>query len=336
MSLASETSIPETWFPSSSVSPSARVETGTMATSGPSASSPRASSRRRSPPETQARITSLTVASKTRPTSFTSSSGTERPAKRLRFDTAPLNEVRGAAKNPGGDCSPRPASSRLCIPRSATASTPACSVLSVAPGWRASDEAAWRSICVLDGNGAGSHSGGSATIRVRGVRSRNAASTDAPLTPSRMAWCTLATSAVRSPSSPSTTCISHSGRSGSSWRLMTPATNASSSACPPGRGQAGPAQVVVELEVGVVDPHRVVQAEGHPHGPLAQRGDQVQPLLNHPADLRVTGRRREERARALGRVEHQRDAHVHRRRRCLEREEGGVHADEWTASPLPS
>ena len=60
---------------------------------------------------------------------------------------------------------------------------------------------------------------------------------------------------------------------------MTPATKASSSAWPPGDGQAGPGEVVVEVEVGVVDPDRVVQAERHPHGPLAQGGDQVQPLL---------------------------------------------------------
>ena len=57
------------------------------------------------------------------------------------------------------------------------------------------------------------------------------------------------------------------------------------------RRQAGPAQVVVELEVGIVDPDRVVQPEGHPEGPLAQRGDQVEPLLNDPADLGVAGRR---------------------------------------------
>ena len=44
---------------------------------------------------------------------------------------------------------------------------------------------------------------------------------------------------------------------------------------PTGRGQAGPAQVVVELEVRVVDPHRVVQPERDPQGPLAQRRDQV-------------------------------------------------------------
>ena len=132
-------------------------------------------------------MTSLTVAPNTRPTSLTSSSGSESDANRFRLETAPLNEVRGAAKKPGGGCSPRSASSRLCIPRSATASTPACSVLRVAPGCLASDEAAWRSICVLEGSGAGFHSGGNGTTRDLGVRSRKAASTDAPLTPSRIA-----------------------------------------------------------------------------------------------------------------------------------------------------
>ncbi len=63
MSLASETNIPEIWFPRSSVSPSGRVETGTMATSDPSGRSPRSSRSRRRPPDTQARITSFTVAS---------------------------------------------------------------------------------------------------------------------------------------------------------------------------------------------------------------------------------------------------------------------------------
>ena len=186
-SLASETSIPDTWFPRSSPRPSGRVETGTIATIDGSPPSPRASSNRRNPPETTARITSLTVASKTRPTSFTSSSGTESDAKRFRLDTAPLNDVRGAAKKPGGGCSPRSTSSLLCIPRSATASTPAWSVLNVSPGWRASEVAACRSICALDGSGAGFHSGGSGVTRDLGLRSRNVARTEAPLTPSRMA-----------------------------------------------------------------------------------------------------------------------------------------------------
>ena len=116
-----------------------------MATRDSSASSPRESSRRRRPPETPAKITSFTVASKTRPTSLTSSSGRESDAKRLRLEIAPLNEVRGAAKKPGGRCSPRPSRSRLCVPRSVTASTPAWRVLRVAPGCLVSEAAAWRS-----------------------------------------------------------------------------------------------------------------------------------------------------------------------------------------------
>jgi hypothetical protein len=58
---------------------------------------------------------------------------------------------------------------------------------------------------------------------------------------------------------------------------MTPATKA--------------AHVVVQVELGVVDPDRVVQAEGHSQRPLAQRGDEVQALLNDAADLRIAGGR---------------------------------------------
>ena len=57
-------------------------------------------------------------------------------------------------------------------------------------------------------------------------------------------------------------------------------------------------------------------------------GDQVQPLLDDPADLRIAGGGREEGARALGRVQHEHDAHVHGRRGRLEREKGGIHAHE--------
>ena len=58
-----------------------------------------------------------------------------------------------------------------------------------------------------------------------------------------------------------------------------------------GRGQAGPRQMVVEIEFRVVDPHGVVQPERHPQRSLPQRWDQVQPLLNDPANLRVPGGR---------------------------------------------
>ena len=94
------------------------------------------------------------------------------------------------------------------------------------------------------------------------------------------------------------------------------------------RGQARPAEMVVELEVRIVDPNGMMQSEGNPDGPLPHRGDQVEPLLNDPADLRVAGGRREERPGAFGRVQHERHTDVHRRGRRLEREEGGVHPDE--------
>ena len=47
---------------------------------------------------------------------------------------------------------------------------------------------------------------------------------------------------------------------------------ARSSAFPPGEGRAGPAEVVVELEVGVVGPDRVVEAEGRPGWPAGGMG----------------------------------------------------------------
>ncbi len=94
------------------------------------------------------------------------------------------------------------------------------------------------------------------------------------------------------------------------------------------RRQAGPGDVVVQLEVRVVDPHGVVEPEGHPHRPLAERPHQVQALLDHAADLRVARRRREERAPPLRRVHDQRHAHVHRGRRRLERQERRVHPDQ--------
>ena len=48
--------------------------------------------------------------------------------------------------------------------------------------------------------------------------------------------------------------------------------------------------MVVELEVGVVDPYRVVQSERHPEGPLPELRYLMQSLLDDTADLRVAGR----------------------------------------------
>ena len=181
---------------------------------------------------------------------------------------------------------------------------------------------------MLDGSGAGFHSAGIGTIRDLGVRSRKAANTDAPLTPSMMAWCTLATSAVRPPSSPSTTCISHSGRSGSSWRLMTTATNASSSALPPGEGRlarlkwSSSSKSGSSTHTGWCSPRGTRRARWRNGVIWCSR------CSNDPADLGVAGGRREQRPRSLGRVKDEHDAHMHGRRRRLEREEGGVHSGE--------
>ena len=299
-----------------------------MATSDPSARSSRAARSRRSPPETQARITSFTVASYTRPTSFTSSSGTERPAKRLRFETAPLNDVRGAAKKPGGDCSP--ATRQLAVVHAEVrhrlhTGLQRAQRRSRLPGQRRCGVAqhlrVGRQRCrvplrrQLHNAGArrqvqeGRQHGRAAHPVEDGVVHLGHQCRALPLEP--LDHVHLPERAVR------VELAAHDpGHEGVELGLSS------------GRGQAGPAQVVVEVEVRIVDPDRVVQPEGHPEGALAQRGDQVQALLNDPADLRVAGRRREQRARALGRVEHQRHADVHRRGRRLQREEGGIHADE--------
>ncbi len=115
------------------------------------------------------------------------------------------------------------------------ASTARRSVSRTTSGWRARPAAACRRSATDDGIGAGSHrSAGNGIARPRGLRSKNAPSSDAPETPSRIAWCSLTTTAVRSPASPSTTTISHNGRLGSSARAMKSATTSASSSEPPG------------------------------------------------------------------------------------------------------
>jgi hypothetical protein len=45
------------------------------------------------------------------------------------------------------------------------------------------------------------------------------------------------------------------------------------------------AQVELEVEVRVVEPVRVVEAERHLNEPPAQRGQQVKPLAKHAGDV---------------------------------------------------
>ena len=87
----------------------------------------------------------------------------------------------------------------------------------------------------------------------------------------------LATStAKRSPSRPSTSQISHSGLSRSSRCENTRPGECRSCSSLPGRGQRGVADVVAEVEVRVVDPHRPALAERHERELLPVARHQVQ------------------------------------------------------------
>ena len=83
-----------------------------------------------------------------------------------------------------------------------------------------------------------------------------------PEMPSISAWWVLTISAKRFLSSPWTSQISHSGFERSScWEKRRPAMLRSCSS-EPGRGQRRVADVVLEVEVGVVDPERPARLEG--------------------------------------------------------------------------
>ena len=72
---------------------------------------------------------------------------------------------------------------------------------------------------------------------------------------------------------------------------MTSAANSASSSVPPGGGQRGPAQVVVEVEVGILDPQRVVEMRTGLDEAAAERRQQGQPVLDQlPAHSRRSSR----------------------------------------------
>ena len=97
----------------------------------------------------------------------------------------------------------------------------------------------------------------------------------------------LCTIATRSPASPSTTYISHSGRPRSSGVPAMRPISSSSSGVRRGRHRDA-AQVVVEVDVAVLHPHRVVQFERDVDELVAQRRQCVQPRIGHlPEHLEV-------------------------------------------------
>ena len=90
---------------------------------------------------------------------------------------------------------------------------------------------------------------------------------------------------------------------------------------PAGGRRPDAADVVVEVEVGVLHPDRVVEPERHLHHPPPERRHQVEPGRDEVLDLRelvAAGHRR--------RIEDRRHGHVHVHARRLEVEEGGVQA----------
>lgn len=162
--------------------------------------------------------------------------------------TVPLSEVRGALNNAGGGERPSFDRARFCLLSATTASALRSSnATSASRRWtieaamaRPTVSARWRGTPLVVG---GSPScgrtpppgaGGTATTPSPGTRSKNAAIGVAPDTPSRMAWWSLAITAVRPAARPSATTISQSGRSKGSDRLSTWPTSASGSRRPPG------------------------------------------------------------------------------------------------------
>ena len=98
---------------------------------------------------------------------------------------------------------------------------------------------------------------------------------------------------------------------------------------PARRGQRGAAEMIVDVELGIVDPHRVAQAEGHLDQPAPEHRCQRDPLVDElaqPAEGVAPGHG--------GRVENGDQRHVHVEGGCLRVEEGGVEPAQpfWHAS----
>ena len=119
--------------------------------------------------------------------------------------------------------------------------------------------------------------GGGSGASMSGVKTLTSSS--AAFTPSATEWWILATKPTWPSSSPSTTQTSQSGRLRSSG---TPAMSGDELVEAPavaGRRDRRPPEVVLEAEVGVLHPHRVVHAEGHLDHPPPERRQQVEALV---------------------------------------------------------
>ena len=187
----------------------------------------------RSAPVQIARITSFTLVPMAFFSFFTSARLAAAKATRRRACTGALREVRGAAGRPGAT-SAHLAEARDDLRRLHRRRGPRRSGRTtrfVKSEWETSSkvEGTRRSSCRSPRCSCG---GGS------GSRSKSAPRSSAPETSSIVAWCILATRAILPSWSPSTTHISHNGRSRCSCRLATSAAKSASSRMPPGEGRA--------------------------------------------------------------------------------------------------
>ncbi len=237
------------------------TETGTIATSVESGSSPRSSRNLRSTPETSAITTSLTLTPKWFFTVLMCSRSSCAYAMLRWLVTLALNAVLGAAN---GRAIASPLRARLTV--STTVETVVGTTLINFSGREANFIAPLIAISSSlppptpsTGSGAGA-SGSvphSCDIRL------------APVTPSTPAWCTFVMTASRPPASAcasvpamfSMTHISHSGRLRSSGSDAIWPQISASSWRPPGAGKADAVQMPVDVEVVVVNPHRMVGVE---------------------------------------------------------------------------
>ena len=81
------------------------------------------------------------------------------------------------------------------------------------------------------------------------------------------------------PSSPSMTYISHSGRARSSGRACSRAAWMQNWRQSPGFGSAMWRTWILEVELAVLDPVRVIEVERHPHELPPERVREVHPVL---------------------------------------------------------
>ena len=239
-----------------------------------------------------ARTTSLTVPPSVRLTAFTSASCAWAQHQRRFGPRGPFSDEGGGARR-----TPRIRSNPLAVSAPRRRERPGAASRPRAARTASPTPAAERPREQLQvaGRGARPDAGRSAGREPRGSVSSITLSRSLAETPSTMQWWVLETSAQGASRSArwtrSTTHISHSGLVRSSCWDITRPTSRCSSCSPPGGGQRAAAQVVLDVEVRVLDPHRTPDAERDEADELAVARDEGQLGEHHLVQLLGAGRR---------------------------------------------